>query len=323
MTDLLSGRRPRARGHRHVPPHRRRALHDPVGGGARRHGRRHRPPLRAAGRGGPGPRAACDRSSRARATASSPPSAGPPTRCWRRSTRSGALQSEAWPTRSPLQVRMAIHTGETRLRDEGNYVGGADRADGEAAGHRPRRAGAGVVGDARPRGGRAARRRRARRPRHPPAQGPRSARARVAAGPSGARGGVPSAARRSTASRTTCPSPCPRSSAASTRSTPSSASCSTTGSSPSWVRAGPARPGWPSRWAPSSSRPSATACGGSTSSRCRTRRCSPSAISRAALLAEDRDDRLGGVARRLAATAGAAHPGQLRAPGRRVRRGGG
>jgi hypothetical protein len=35
-----------------------------------------------------------------------------------------ALLSETWPTQSPLRVRMAIHTGETRLRDEGNYVGG-------------------------------------------------------------------------------------------------------------------------------------------------------------------------------------------------------
>ena len=68
-----------------------------------------------------------------------------------------------------------------------------DRANGEAARHRPRRAGAGVVGDARPGGGRPARPGRAPRPRHPPPQGPRSARARVAAGPSGARVGVPSA----------------------------------------------------------------------------------------------------------------------------------
>ena len=36
-----------------------------------------------------------------------------------------ALQAETWPTASPLKVRMAIHTGETRLRDEGNYVGGS------------------------------------------------------------------------------------------------------------------------------------------------------------------------------------------------------
>ena len=46
-------------------------------------------------------------------------------RAGRRSTRSGRLQAEAWPTASPLKVRMAIHTGETRLRDEGNYVGGS------------------------------------------------------------------------------------------------------------------------------------------------------------------------------------------------------
>jgi predicted ATPase/class 3 adenylate cyclase/DNA-binding CsgD family transcriptional regulator len=35
------------------------------------------------------------------------------------------LQAEAWPTATPLTVRMAVHTGEARLRDEGNYVGGS------------------------------------------------------------------------------------------------------------------------------------------------------------------------------------------------------
>ncbi len=69
--------------------------------------------------------AASDPSSRARATASSPPSAVPPTRCSAAVDAQRALQAEAWPTGSPLRVRMAIHTGETRLRDEGNYVGGS------------------------------------------------------------------------------------------------------------------------------------------------------------------------------------------------------
>jgi predicted ATPase/DNA-binding CsgD family transcriptional regulator len=36
-----------------------------------------------------------------------------------------ALTTEAWPTPGPLRVRMAIHTGEGRLRDEGNYAGHA------------------------------------------------------------------------------------------------------------------------------------------------------------------------------------------------------
>ena len=228
------GRCRRARGHRHVPPHRRRALHEPVGGGARRHGRRHRPPLRAAGRGRSRPTAASDPSSRARATASSPPSPGHPTRCWRRSTRSGALQSETWPTASPLKVRMAIHTGETRLRDEGNYVGERDRADGAAAGHRPRGAGAGVVGDARPRGGRAARRRRAPRPRHPPPQGPRSPRARVAAGPSELESEFPPLASLDSRPEQPARLPVDVHRPRSTRSTRSSGSCSTTGSSTSW-----------------------------------------------------------------------------------------
>lgn len=34
-----------------------------------------------------------------------------------------ALQSEPWPTLTPIAVRMAIHTGEARLRDEANYIG--------------------------------------------------------------------------------------------------------------------------------------------------------------------------------------------------------
>jgi predicted ATPase/class 3 adenylate cyclase/DNA-binding CsgD family transcriptional regulator len=35
------------------------------------------------------------------------------------------LAAESWPTSAPLKVRMAIHTGEARLRDEGNYAGNA------------------------------------------------------------------------------------------------------------------------------------------------------------------------------------------------------
>ena len=33
------------------------------------------------------------------------------------------LQAEAWPDGAPIAVRMAIHTGEAELRDEGNYFG--------------------------------------------------------------------------------------------------------------------------------------------------------------------------------------------------------
>jgi predicted ATPase/class 3 adenylate cyclase/DNA-binding CsgD family transcriptional regulator len=36
-----------------------------------------------------------------------------------------AFAREQWPTHRPLAVRMAVHTGEARLRDAGNYVGQA------------------------------------------------------------------------------------------------------------------------------------------------------------------------------------------------------
>ena len=36
-----------------------------------------------------------------------------------------SLISEQWPTPSPLKVRIAVHTGEARLRDERNYAGSA------------------------------------------------------------------------------------------------------------------------------------------------------------------------------------------------------
>jgi predicted ATPase/class 3 adenylate cyclase/DNA-binding CsgD family transcriptional regulator len=36
-----------------------------------------------------------------------------------------ALDAEAWPTPSPLLVRMAVHTGEAQLRDNANYFGQA------------------------------------------------------------------------------------------------------------------------------------------------------------------------------------------------------
>lgn len=36
-----------------------------------------------------------------------------------------ALADAAWPTDTPLAVRMALHTGEAQLRDEGNYFGQA------------------------------------------------------------------------------------------------------------------------------------------------------------------------------------------------------
>src|SRR5688500_2267052 len=35
------------------------------------------------------------------------------------------LAAEPWPTAAPLKVRMAIHTGEARVRDTSNYMGGS------------------------------------------------------------------------------------------------------------------------------------------------------------------------------------------------------
>ena len=34
-----------------------------------------------------------------------------------------ALHGESWPTTEPVRVRMAVHTGDATLRDEGNYMG--------------------------------------------------------------------------------------------------------------------------------------------------------------------------------------------------------
>ena len=36
-----------------------------------------------------------------------------------------SLHAEAWPTATPLRVRIALHTAEAQLRDEGNYFGQA------------------------------------------------------------------------------------------------------------------------------------------------------------------------------------------------------
>ena len=65
---------------------------------------------------------ACVRSSRARATASSRSSAAPRTR-WRRRLRRSAGCRQAWPDGMGLSVRIALHTADAQLRDEGNYFG--------------------------------------------------------------------------------------------------------------------------------------------------------------------------------------------------------
>ena len=82
-----------------------------------------------------------------------------------------------------LHVRMAVHTGEAQLRDEGNYFGQTviRCARLRAIGHGDQilvsDAAAGLVVDQLPDGV------RSRRPRYAPAEGPRSPRARVAGGP--------------------------------------------------------------------------------------------------------------------------------------------
>ena len=127
---------------------------------------------------------ACGRSSRARATASSPRLPARPMPSPRRSMPS----ERSWPRPglpgAELHVRMAIHTGEAQLRDEGNYFGQTviRCARLRAIGHGDQilvsDAAAGLVVDQLPDGVHLA------DLGHAPAEGPRSSRARVAGGPS-------------------------------------------------------------------------------------------------------------------------------------------
>ena len=63
------------------------------------------------------------------------------------------LAGEAWPTVTPIRVRMGLHTGEAELRDGGLFRHGGEPG-GPVDGGRPRRAGAVLVGDRRAGGGR-------------------------------------------------------------------------------------------------------------------------------------------------------------------------
>ena len=71
--------------------------------------------------------------SRARATAWWAPLVGRPTRWPPPSRAQQAFAAEDWPQGAVLRVRMAVHTGEAQLRDEGYYLGHAlNRARGSA-----------------------------------------------------------------------------------------------------------------------------------------------------------------------------------------------
>ena len=67
--------------------------------------------------------AASGRWSRARVTAWWGRSVGRRTRWPPRSALQRAFAAEAWPEGAELRVRIAVHTGEAQLRDDGNYVG--------------------------------------------------------------------------------------------------------------------------------------------------------------------------------------------------------
>ena len=294
------GRCRRARGHRHVPPHRRRAR--PPAGGRRSPTPWPRPsPATTSCWTRPSrPTAASDPSSRARATASSPPSPVPPTPCSAALDAQRALQAEAWPTAvaaqgahgDPHRRDPAPRRGQLRRRHRS--CGRRGCAPSPTAGRcwcrRPRTTSWWTSCPPR----------RARRPRHPPAQGPRPARARVAARPPGARVGVPAAgvARQRPEQPPRLPVDVHRSLRRDRHRRPPRAR------QPARHPHGSGRrrqdpPGPAGRRRARRDLPRRRVVG-RPRRRAGPGRCSPSAISRAALLAEDRDDRLGGVARRLA-----------------------
>ena len=66
---------------------------------------------------------ACDRSNRARATVWSAAFARASDAVAAAVDAQRAFLAESWPTGAELHVRMAVHTGEAQLRDEGNYFG--------------------------------------------------------------------------------------------------------------------------------------------------------------------------------------------------------
>ena len=60
-----------------------------------------------------------------------------------------ALSAQAGPDGFVLRARMAVHTGEAQLRDEGSYFGHSVARCGHLAGNRARRSGAAVRGHCR------------------------------------------------------------------------------------------------------------------------------------------------------------------------------
>ena len=63
--------------------------------------------------------------SRAKATRLLPRLLGRPMPCVLRGMHNSRSPPKRWPTTQPLQVRMAVHTGEAQLRDSANYAGQA------------------------------------------------------------------------------------------------------------------------------------------------------------------------------------------------------
>ena len=116
-----------------------------------------------------------------------------------------AFLEEPWPEAATVRVRIALHTGEIDLRDEGNYLGPTiircARLRTPPTAARPLLSS--TTHDLVDRS--SARRRRAARPRCAPVQGPRSCRARLAAVSPRARRWLPAAAFARCRSRTTCP----------------------------------------------------------------------------------------------------------------------
>ena len=104
---------------------------------------------------------ACARSSRAKATAWSARSPGASDAVAAALDVQRAFAQEPWPAGGEVRVRMALHTGEIRLRDAGNYFGPTiiRCARMRAIGHGGQTLD--LRRDARSRGRRAARRRRA------------------------------------------------------------------------------------------------------------------------------------------------------------------
>ena len=174
--------------HRHgqLPADRRRGLVAALGARCRRRWRRLSPGTTRSSTMSSRTSAGCDRWSREKATASSPRSHGRPMPSPPPSTPSGRFLGEPWPEGADLHVRMAIHTGEAQLRDEGNYFGQTVIRCARLRAHRARRPG---PRSRTPRRGWSSigclRSVTPHRSRDAPPEGPRTSRAGVAGGPPG------------------------------------------------------------------------------------------------------------------------------------------